>query len=40
MFNVTSMRYRYTQFFVLFMLCSLIYVMVQEYWFWNNNFSR
>ena len=30
MFNVTSLRYRYTQFFVLFMLCSLIYVMARS----------
>ena len=30
MFNVTSLRQRYTQFFVIFMLCSLIYVMVQS----------
>lgn len=30
MFNVSSLRYRYTQFFVLVMLCSLIYVMVQS----------
>jgi len=30
MFKVSSLRYRYTQFFVIFMLCSLIYVMVQS----------
>ncbi len=30
MLNVSSLRYRYTQFFVLFMLCSIIYVMVQS----------
>jgi alginate O-acetyltransferase complex protein AlgJ len=30
MFNITSLRYRYTQFFVLFVLFSLIYVMVQS----------
>ena len=30
MINVSSLRYRYTQFFVLFMLCSLTYVMVQS----------
>jgi alginate O-acetyltransferase complex protein AlgJ len=30
MFNISSLRYRYTQFFVLFILCSLIYVMTQS----------
>jgi alginate O-acetyltransferase complex protein AlgJ len=30
MFNISSLRYRYTQFFVLFVLCSFIYVMVQS----------
>jgi alginate O-acetyltransferase complex protein AlgJ len=30
MLNVTSLRYRYTQFFVLFILCISIYVMVQS----------
>ena len=30
MFNVTSLRYRYTQFFVLLMLCSLIYMMAKS----------
>jgi alginate O-acetyltransferase complex protein AlgJ len=28
--NVTSMRYRYTQFFVLFLLCSLTFMLVQS----------
>jgi alginate O-acetyltransferase complex protein AlgJ len=30
MLSASSLRYRYTQFFVLFMLCSFIYVMVQS----------
>ncbi len=30
MLNVLSLRHRYTQFFILFMLCSIIYVMVQS----------
>ena len=30
MFTVTSLRYRYTQFFVLFILCSILYVMVRS----------
>lgn len=30
MFTVSTLRYRYTQFFVLFMLCSLIYVMAKS----------
>jgi alginate O-acetyltransferase complex protein AlgJ len=30
MFNLTSLRYQYTQFFILFMLCSLTYVMARS----------
>jgi hypothetical protein len=30
MFNAPSLRYRYTQFFVLFLLCSALYVMTQS----------
>ncbi len=30
MFNLSSLRYRYTQFFVLFLLCSTVYVMTQS----------
>ncbi len=30
MFNVTSLRYRYTQFFVLLLLCSFTYMMVRS----------
>lgn len=30
MFTVTSLRYRYTQFFVLFILCSILYVMARS----------
>lgn len=39
MLNVSSLRYRYNQFFVLFMLCSLTYVMVQSIGSGTTNFQ-
>jgi alginate O-acetyltransferase complex protein AlgJ len=39
MSHVSSLRYRYTQFFVLFMLGSLAYIMVQSIWRGATNFQ-
>lgn len=39
MFNASSLRARYTQFFILFVLCSLLYVMAQSIGFGVMNFQ-
>ena len=39
MSNVSSLRYRYTQFFVLFMLGSFAYIMLQSIWRGATNFQ-